>query len=50
MVVERIFPDNAVSSRISTDPLAACIEEDQILRNKVEFIRQGLSKIDGNIL
>ena len=26
------------------------IEEDQILRNKVEFIRQGLSKIDGNIL
>ena len=26
------------------------IEEDKILRNKVEFIRQGLSKIDGNIL
>ena len=26
------------------------IEEDQILRNKVGFIRQGLSKIDGNIL
>jgi len=26
------------------------IEDDKILRNKVEFIRQGLSKIDGNIL
>ena len=26
------------------------IEDDQILRNKVGFIRQGLSKIDGNIL
>ena len=26
------------------------IQEDQILRNKVGFIRQGLSKIDGNIL
>ena len=26
------------------------IKEDQILRNKVGFIRQGLSKIDGNIL
>ena len=26
------------------------IQEDQILKNKVGFIRQGLSKIDGNIL
>ena len=26
------------------------IEDDKILRNKVGFIRQGLSKIDENIL
>ena len=35
---------------IDKNKINEIIQEDQILKNKVGFIRQGLSKIDGNIL